>query len=143
LFRWGGINIGHLQTVADRAPTPVATAKAIQALDQPHPTEIVTARAIGAGALTLTILELWAGPVWQQLATFTGANNILDIFNIQAGLNTPISCMKVIVKPDNTQRVKTYNNCMITDVDDTETVQIGTLEFAKSITIQYTHATWS
>jgi hypothetical protein len=32
---------------------------------------------------------------------------------------------------------------MITDVDDTETVQIGTLEFAKSITIQYTHATWS
>jgi len=138
---WRSQQIGWLQSVSDTAPTPVAQAKAIQPLDSPTPVEIVTAKAVGAGRLILEVVELWNGPIWHELAGLEGANSILDIFSAQLQLGE-IVCTKVIKSPSGVMRAKTYSGCVITDVDESETVAISTMEFPKKITIQYTKATW-
>jgi len=142
VFSWRNNTIGWLQSVSDTAPRTVAPAKVIQPLDSTTPVEIVTAKAVGAGTLVLEVVELWNGPVWQELLGLDKAKNILDIFAAQLQILNGITCTKVIKTPDGNWRTKTYSGCMITDVDESETVQISTMEFPKKITIQYTTATW-
>lgn len=137
---WRGSTLAWAQTVQDTAPAVVAPAQAIQPLDQPHPVEIVTARAVGAGTLRLTLFELWNGPVWQQLPGLENAATLLDVLKTQVSLGN-VSCKKTIKKPGGGFRVKVYYNCVITDADDGETINIGTLVIPKNISMMYTYYT--
>lgn len=136
-FSWRGTTLAWGQTNQDTAPAPVAAAQAVQPLDAIHPVEIVTAQAVGAGTLRLTLFELWNGPVWQQLPGLESAATLLDVFAAQTTLGN-ISCRKIIKKPDGSFRTKVYYNCTITDGDDGETINIGTLIIPKNLTIMYT-----
>lgn len=142
-FSFRGTRLAWLQTLQDTAPAPVAQAQAVQPLDAQRPVEIVTARAVGPGTLRLTIFELWNANVWQQLPGLGNARNLLEIFQTQVGLGN-ISCRKIIRKPPPQAgfRTKNYIGCVITDVDDGETINIGTMTLPKGITIMYSNVSY-
>ena len=136
-FSWRGTTLAYLQVIQDTAPQPVAQAQAIQPIDSQEPLEIVTARAVGAGTLRLTFYELWNGPVWTHLPGLEGATNLLDVLNTQVTLGD-ISCRKFIRVPGGGIRTRVYYGCTITDADDGENVNIGSMTLPKGITLMYT-----
>lgn len=141
-FTWRGQRLGWMQTLQDQAPTPVAAPKAIQPMDAEFPREIVTPRAIGAGTLTLTNFETWDRAAWQEFSGLANTGNILDVFKQQVRLGN-VSCRKIIKNPTtNRLRTKNYYNCTVVDIDESETVNISTMEMPKMIKIMYTHAKW-
>lgn len=139
VFTWRGQRLAWLQQISDTGPSPVTSPQAIQPLDAEYPLEIVTPRALGVGTMKLTIIELWNTPHWQQLAGMEGTQNILDVFKRQVTLGS-VSCQKIIKVPNGPLRVKNYYGCVITDIDDSESINIGTLSMPKGLTIQYTHS---
>lgn len=140
VFSWGGSGaaLAYLQTIQDTAPTPVAQAVPVQSITDPYPSEIVTARAVGAGTLRLTFYELWNQSVWESLPGFSGAHSLLDVLTRQLSLGS-ISCRKIIKTPSGSPRTKVYHNCVIVDVDDGEQINIGTMVMPKGITVMYTN----
>ena len=56
----------------DTPPTPVASAQAVQPIDESVPLEIVTAMAVGVGTLRCSFYELWNFPVWSALPGLQG-----------------------------------------------------------------------
>jgi hypothetical protein len=132
---WQGTVLAYLQIIQDTAPVPVAQAQAIQPIDAPTPLEVVTAAAVGAGTLKLTFYELWNGPVWTNLPGISG-NRLLDVLNqqLQSG---DVSLRKFIRQPGGQVRTKVYLGCVITDADDGDNVNIGTMTVPKSVTVMY------
>jgi hypothetical protein len=118
----------------------------IHPLGQEHPVEIATSRVLAGGTLMLTIRELWAAPVWQQLAGLAKSNNIVDIFKALARDPRYVTC-QTIIKPAGTEsqpsawRGKTYQNCVVVDINDGDTITVGALAVTKGITVAYTHST--
>jgi hypothetical protein len=118
----------------------------IHPLGYTHPVEIATSRVLAGGTLMLTIRELWAAPVWQQLAGLANSNNIVDIFAALAANPAYVTC-QTIIKPAGTEntpsawRGKTYQNCVIVDINDGDTITVGALAVTKGITVAYTHST--
>jgi len=140
-FTYNGALLGWMQVISDTAPQPVVAPHAIQPMDAATPVEIVTPGAVGAGVLQLTVYELWNAPAWTQLG-FANTGNLLDVFNEQLRRGS-VQCVKHVVPPGQTAvRSRRYEGCMITNVDESETVNIGTLEIPKSITMMYTAARW-
>jgi len=133
-----GTRLAYLREVGDRTPQPVAQAEEVQPLDEPVPLEIVTAQAVRGGVLSLQFYELWNTPVWAQLPGFEGTNNLLDVLKRQITLGA-ITCRKVIKSPTGVMRARVYYNCVITDVNEGETVNIGSMTLPKTIQIAYTH----
>lgn len=129
-----------LQQINDRTPQPVAPAQEIQAIDEPVPTEIVTAQAVKGGLLTLQFYETWNVPAWQQLPGLEGTNNLLEVLRRQLSMGA-ISCRKVIKAPNGVYRTRLYHGCVITDIDEGETVTIASMTLPKTIQIAYTHTT--
>lgn len=118
----------------------------VHPLGQPHPVEIATSRVLQGGTLILTIRELWNAPVWQQLPGLAGTNNINDVFAALAADPAYISCQEIIMPPGTEEnpaawRGKTYQNCVIVDIQDGDTVTVGALAVTKAVTIAYTHTT--
>jgi hypothetical protein len=111
-----------------------------------HPVEIATSRVLQGGTLMLTIRELWNGYVWEQLAGLAGSKNIVDIFKILAANPNYVTC-QTIIKPPGTEsspsqwRGKTYQNCVVVDINDGDTITVGALAVTKGITLAYTHTT--
>jgi hypothetical protein len=118
----------------------------IHPLGQSHPVEIATSRVLAGGTLMLTIRELWNAPVWQQLSGLAQSNNIVDIFKALANDPRYVTC-QTIIKPPGTEntpsawRGKTYQNCVIVDINDGDTITVGALAVTKGITVAYTHST--
>lgn len=141
-FNYRGKPIAFLDQFQDSGQSPVANPEAIHPLDQRHPVEIATARAVDAGFITVTIRELWNAPVWQQLAGLEGTNDVVAVYERLAAEPSEVSCQMIIKPPGaNFWRGKTYHNCIVTRIDDSESVNIGTLSIAKTMTIYYTHTT--
>ena len=117
----------------------------IHPLGSEHPVEIATSRVLAGGTLMLTIRELWNAPVWQQLAGLAQSNNIVDIFKALAADPRYVTCQQII-KPPGTEsnpgawRGKTYQNCVIVDINDGDTITVGALAVTKGITVAYTHS---
>jgi hypothetical protein len=111
-----------------------------------HPVEIATSRVLQGGTLMLTIRELWNGYVWEQLSGLAGSKNIVDIFGVLARDPNYVTC-QTIIKPPGTEaqpskwRGKTYQNCVVVDINDGDTITVGALAVTKGITIAYTHTT--
>lgn len=138
VMQWSGFRLAYLQSLQDTPPQPVAGAQVVQAIDDPTPREIVTSLAVGPGTLRLTFYELWNLPVWAMLPGLEGSNNLLEVLNNQMKLGE-IRCTKLISAPQTGfKRLRVYHNCVITDVDEGEQVNIGTMTLPKTITLQYT-----
>lgn len=141
-FRWRGKDIAFLDGMQDSGQQPIAPPDVIHPLDKKYPVEFATARAMSEGTLTFTVRELWNMPVWQHFAGLEQAKDIIDIWERMSADPTSITCQTIIKPPQgNVWRVKTYHNVMISAVDDSEQIQIGTLSVARSVTALYTHAT--
>ena len=136
-FMYRGKVLNYAQVINEVGPQPVANVQVIQPLDSAYPIEIALPGALQAGRLEITFLEQWNAEVWAQLGgNFTTAADLLDVFKAQLAQGE-VTCQKIITKPDGTQRVITYNGCVVVNVTIDEMVQIGTMTIPKSITIMY------
>lgn len=147
-FFWRSEPIGFCRALAHTAPTPVAQPMPIQPLDEPYPIDIVTPAAQTVGSLTMELYELYNRKVWDQLSEIAGSIDLVNIFIKIAESPTPITLSKVVFPPKLRGKVgKPYadhfHNCVITNVEDGETIQIETLDLSKRITVMYTHMTRS
>ena len=138
VMSWRGFRLAYLQSLQDTPPQPVAGAQVVQAIDDTTPREIVTSQAVGAGSLRLVFYELWNGPVWAGLPGLEVTRNLLGVLQTQLALGD-VRCQKLIRSPlSNQTRLRVYHGCVITDVDEGEQVNIGTMTLPKTITLQYT-----
>jgi hypothetical protein len=148
-FFWQHKPIGFCRQIAHTAPTAVGAGPTpIQPLDEPYPIDIVTPAAQTVGTLQLELYELYNMKVWDQLAIIAGSVDIVNVFIKVAASPTPIQVVKVVQPPTLTgSKAPTYfdifHNCVITAVEDGETIEIGTMEITKRITVMYTHTTRS
>lgn len=135
-----GQRMAYMQTLQDTPPQPVAGAQVVQAIDDETPQEIVTSLAVGAGTLRMTFFELWNLPVWAQLPGLENTNNLLEVLKQQIQMGE-ISCRKLIKSPSGIIRARVYHNCVLTDIDEGEQLNIGTMTLPKTITMQYIKTT--
>lgn len=135
-----GTRLAYLQTLQDTPPQPVAGAQVVQPIDEETPLEIVTALAVGAGSLRLTFYELWNEPVWSRLPGLEGTNNLLEVLKRQVQMGE-VTCRKLIKSPSGITRARVYHGCVITDIDEGEQINIGTMTLPKTITLQYVRTT--
>lgn len=140
-FQYAGKTIAFLQDVTDSGQTLVAQAKAIHPLGYPHPVDIIAGRALNAGTLTFRVIELWGEEVWEQMQGLTGAKTIVEIIERLSRTPNYVTCTKLINHPNGKKSGKIYHRCVITNIQDGETVTIGSLDIQKTITVTYTHAT--
>jgi hypothetical protein len=133
--------LAYLQTLQDTPPTPVATAQAVQPIDQRVPLEIVTAQAVGVGTLRCAFYELWNAPVWSLLPGLAGTTNLLDVLQRQLTLGA-ITMQKVIQSPTGIMRGYVYHGVVITDIDQGENINIGTMTIQRTMTFQYCYTTY-
>ena len=161
-FHWSGHVIGFAQAVSHQSPQPVAAPSAIQPLDQQYPMQILVPAAIGPGTLQVQLFEMYNQSVWDNIMAVTdlttgvgtaGAkqiyNDLSEIFLRLSALNKPITASKIVYPPNVGKRggpkvrgyAELYHNCMITDIRNDETIQIGTMEVIKNMTIMYTKMT--
>lgn len=140
-FRYAGKNIAYLEVVSDSGQAPVAQHQFVHPLGYRHPTEIVTARAIDGGAVTLDIRELWHEEVWQQMAGLANSHDIIDVFEALARQTNYVTMTKIITPPDGRRYGKTYHRCTVVGVPDGESFDIRTLSTTKRVTVAYTHTT--
>lgn len=162
VFTWQNNVIGFAQQVAYVSPTPVGTgATPIQPMDTPYPIEIVTPAAQTIGTITVSMFELYNKKVWEQLAGLAGAPDLVNIFIRVAAFGIGGIQMSKVIRPPlltgvtptnplsasdltsitqgNTSYGEIYQNCVITNVEDGETIDIGTMFVAKRITLAYTN----
>lgn len=141
-FNYNGQPLAWLTELRDGGQRPAVRPEAITPLGHRYPIEIVTPRYLEMGSLTMTIQELWNEPVWWQLQGMAGTQNIVDVFDRLAAEPSEVTCTLIIKPPgSNVWRGKVYHGVVITDIDDSETVTIGTLQIGKTITAAYTHTT--
>ena len=141
-FRYAGRSIAYLEMVSDSGQRPVGAGhEFVHPLGYRHPTEIVTARAIQGGTITLTIKEIWNENVWEQMAGLAGTTDIVEVFDRLSRQVNYVTCTKIITPPSGRKYGKTYHHCVIVDVPDGESFSIDTLSANKTITVAYTHAT--
>lgn len=133
--------------VSHTSPEPVGPGPvAIQPLREKRPIQVITPEAAGMGTIVVELYELYGSQVWEQLAGLAGTVDIVDIFRTVAGMADSITMTKVIQPPKlRGQQLPSYseqyNNCVITNVANGETIEIGTMEVRKQVTIAYTHMT--
>lgn len=137
---WNGKRLAYLQVMQDTPPAPVASAQAVQPIDESVPLEIVTAMAVGCGTLRCTFYELWNEWVWNQLPGLQGTANLLQVLQAQINMGT-VTMQKVIKSPTGFMRSKVYHNVVITDIDEGENINIGTMTLPKTLTMQYCYST--
>jgi len=136
-----GTRLAYLQTMQDTPPQPVAGAQVVQSIDEATPQEIVTAMAVGAGTMRMTFYELWNEPVWAKLPGLEGTNTLLEVLQRQMTIDE-VRCSKLIRSPSSgIYRVRNYHGCVLTDIDEGEQVNIGTMTLPKTITMQYIKTT--
>lgn len=135
-----GTRLAYLQTLQDTPPQPVAGAQVVQAIDEAVPQEIVTSLAVGAGTMRMTFYELWNEPVWSRLPGLEQTNTLLEVLQRQVQLGE-VRCTKLIRSPSGIFRVRNYHGCVLTDIDEGEQVNIGTMTLPKTLTMQYIKTT--
>ncbi len=159
-FFWQNQPIAFLDDVTDSGQQPITQYQAVTPLGASYPVEFALPRVRQEGTLQFTIRELWNQWVWwalgQQTAstitpgtgqgTFTGTYNIVDVYNAQANTPTPINCYTIIKIPSVTggqggYRGWQYNNVVLTQIDDREQIQIGSLTMPRTLQAVYAYKT--
>lgn len=132
--------IAFLERVDDSGQDPGTPPESITPLGSRYPIEIVTPRYLAMGTLTLTIRELWNEPVWWQLTNLAGTNDIISVFEVLAAEPSEVTCQMIIQPPgSSTYRGKTYHGCVVTGIDQRESIYVGALSVPRALTVAYTH----
>lgn len=150
-------------------PPALATrgAEVIQGIGDQRPVAIVPSTVQGAGTLTLRFVEKYPDEAtgftfWQQtllhcgvkglkgcnsiaaLMAYQRTSNFLDTFKVSMYfLNPTFSTDGTRSVNDRSIVVKTYENPVITNVSQNETIDNGTIKKTGTMEIMYTHNTWS
>lgn len=146
-FAYRGKPIAFLEEVVDSGQRAFSDAgtpyQFIQPIGARHPVEIATSRVLQGGTLQLTIRELWNAPVWNQLQGLAGTQNIVDVFDALAADPSYVTCQTTITPPNGAGRPrgKVYQNCVVVDISDNDTITVGGLAVTKGIVVAYTHST--
>lgn len=145
-FSYQGQPIAFLEAVEDSGQRAFSDQgqgyQFIHPLGARHPVEIATSRVLQGGTLNLTIRELWNGWIWEQLQGLAGTNNISEVFAVLAANPQYVTCQTIIQPPGGAApRGKTYQNCVVVDIADNDTITVGALAVAKGIVVAYTHST--
>lgn len=147
-FNYRGKPIAFLESVEDSGQDPYSggmggAVQAIYTLASNRAEEIVTTRVLGTGTLTMTIRELWNKKVWQQLEGLRDVNGeITDIYRAFAEDPSLVTCQMIQKPPgSNVWKSTEYHNCIITAVDNSESVSIGAMSVGRTIVVAYTHKT--
>jgi len=142
-FNYKGKPLAFLEALTDTGQKPYQgnAYQPIYALGDLRAREIVTQPVLGVGSLTLRLRELWNEPVWWQLADLSGTDTITDVWDKLRQEPSFVTCTKIITPPTGVgpARIINYRNCVITNIDDTENIQVGDLSVAKNIDLIYTH----
>ena len=167
VFTWQQKPIAFAQQISHTSPQGVGTGPvAIHPMDEPYPVQVVTPAAAGMGTLVLRMYELYGQRVWERLgasygldagemgerfdendtASLAGAVDLVDIFIRVAASPDAIQIVKYIRPPalrggTMTPYTEEYHNCVITNVQDGEEVNVGTMEVTKDVTVAYTYMT--
>lgn len=158
IFLWQSDPIGFARQIGHVSPTPVGPGPTpIHPLDEPYPVEIITPAAQNIGTLTLELYELYNQKVWDNLKGLSGYVDLVNIFIAVAAMGRGVQMAKVIRPPNLGQSGSTdqstivsnaprpyteyFHNCVITNVEDGETIEVGTMEISKRITVAYTSIT--
>jgi hypothetical protein len=166
VFTWENKPVLFARQISHTSPTPVAPTREIHPLDEPYPVELITAQAAGMGQLTLELFELYGAQVWERLASYLGGDpagtaslnrdsvigkgdgpvDIVGIFNAVSNSPNPIRIIKYIKPPQirgKTMKPYTeeYHNCVISQVEDGEQIEVGKLEIVKNVIVNYTYMT--
>ena len=168
VFTWDDKPILFAQQISHSSPQPVGGTGVvpIHPMDEPYPVELVTPQAASMGTLVLDLFELYGAQVWERLASYLGGDpagtssvrtdsvsgagsgpvDIVGIFNAVSNTPNPIRIVKFIKPPQirgKTMKPYTeeYHNCVISNVEDGETINIGSIEIVKRLTVNYTYLT--
>jgi hypothetical protein len=167
VFTWDNKPILFARQISHQSPSPVGAGTVpIHPMDEPYPVELITPQAASMGTITLELYELYGGQVWERLAGYLGGDpkgsstvkndsviasgkgpvDIVGIFNAVANTPNPIRIVKYVKPPQirgKTMKPYTeeYHNCVISQVLDGETIEVGTMEVLKQITVNYTYMT--
>jgi hypothetical protein len=109
---------------------------------------LITPLAATMGTIELELTDLFGEKVWERLKFLTDSTDIVDIYEkvaVQNAGDTPIFIAKVITPKGNRGPIlrENYHNCVVSAVQDDETIQVGTMEVLKRLTLNFTHSTWS
>lgn len=145
-FTYQGQTIAFLEGVEDSGQRAFSDQgqpyQFIHPLGYRHPIEIATSRVLQGGTLTLTIRELWNQWIWEHLQGLAGTNNITEVFDVLAANPSYVTAQTIIQPPGGgAPRGKTYQNCVVVDIADNDTITVGALAVAKGIVVAYTHST--
>jgi hypothetical protein len=158
-FNWAGQPIAFLDDFTDSGQPPIVQYQAVTPLGAPYPVEFALPQVRSEGTLQFTIRELWNQPVWWALGqnapntytqgtsagTFQGTQNIVDVYKVMASLASQITCTTIITIPGvngaSQYRGWTYNNVALTQIDDREQVQIGSLTMPRTLQAVYAFKT--
>jgi hypothetical protein len=149
-FYWNGPGndniIAFAQQVSHTSPAPVGPgAVPIHPLDEQHPKEIITPTATSMGQITLQLYELYNRTAWKQLSIIANSVDSTEIFQAVAATPNDIKMYKIIKPPAGASSSEPYkeiyHGCVITNVADGETIEVGTMEILKQITVGYTKMT--
>ena len=152
VFAWENKPILFARQVSHQSPAPVGPGTVpIHPMDTPYPVELITPMAATMGTITLELYELYGSQVWERLRGLGDRNgkgpvDIVGIFKQVANLNKPVRIFKYIRPPSIRGRRMTpyteeYHNCVVSQVMDGETIEVGTMEVLKQMVINYTHIT--
>lgn len=146
-FNFGGNVVAFAQALSITSPAPVADAVAVQPLNWRRPAEIVVPRAIGAGTLTVTGIEMWNQSVWHRLKGLDQAIDLADVFQLMWNRGNADLTASVVVDPppgrgsSGRKYFRTYHGIKVTNIDDGENIDITTMLLAKTVTFMYTYVT--
>lgn len=154
VFAWESEPILYAKQISHVSPAPVQGTVPIHPMDTPYPVELVTPMAATMGTITLELYELYGSTIWERLGGLVGKNplsgngpvDIVGIFKAISNEAKPVTIFKYVRSPSiNGKPFRTYteeyHNCVISQVANGETIEVGTMEILKQITINYTHIT--
>lgn len=151
VFTWDHQPILFARQISHQSPAPVGPGTTpIHPMDTPYPVELITPQALTMGQITLELYELYLSNVWERLRSLgksgKGPVDLAGIFQAVAARDKPIRIFKYIRPPRlKGRRPKPYteefNNCVVSQLVDGETIEVGTMEILKTMVINYTHIT--
>lgn len=153
VFSWEAQPLLYAKQVSHVSPAPVQGVVPIHPMDTPYPTELVTPMAATMGTITMEFYDLYGSTIWERLGGLVGESplkggpvDIVGLFKAVANEASPITIFKFVRAPSlNGKQFRTYteeyHNCVISQVANGETIEVGTMEILKQITVNYTHVT--
>lgn len=163
IYQWNFGNsavefVSFARQVTDQSPTPVGPGTVpIHPMDAIRPDHLITPGAITMGTLTLEVYELVPINAWENFPGLEGAQDLADVFALVAGSTNECTIQKNIYDPakrkidenantftgngKDADRTRIYHNCVISNIIDGESIEVGTMQVLKQVVVNYTHAT--